>query len=80
MEQSLKDTFFFFFTSHGLSWNETHQVRVPSLTPSLFADRYGTAGCHTASQVLHIHTNHYVSLPRVHLTVILQVVCFDTTS
>lgn len=78
MEQSLKDTFL--FTSHGLSWNETASSSEGPLPPSLFADRYGTAGCHTASQMLHIHTNHYIPLPRVHLTVILQAVCFDTTS
>jgi len=48
--------------------------------PSLFADRYGNAGCHMDIQMIHILANHYVPLHRVHLTVILQAVLFDMTS
>lgn len=55
MEQSLKDTFFF-FTSHGLSWNETHQVRVPSLTPSLFAGMGLQAAIQLAKCSIYIQT------------------------
>lgn len=71
----LKDTFPLHVGFPGMRLY--HYVRVP---PSLFADSYGNAGCHIDIQMIHMHTNYYVPLHRVQLTVILQVVFFDTTS
>lgn len=60
-----------------MGWNEAVSS---SEGPSLPSDRYGNAGCHRDIPMLQAHTNHYIPLHRVHLTVVLQAALFDTTS
>lgn len=63
--------------SLAVGWNEAVS---PWEGASLWADRYGNAGCSRDIQMIQAHTSHEVPLHRVHLTVILQVAPFDVTS